>query len=521
MLHEQLTSQIRKAMNGDDFEWDTSIPFNWAVDFFDYTAPDLPALFNMNDNKTYTYGDLSRQSNIYAHHFASYGLNDKHCAMLVIENSPDYYFIALALIKLNIFFVPCSSQLSKTDLIYRKSVINPNLIITDNEKYREILELDDDDLTFVIKDNELKRIIHGDCYLEDVNNALISNVGFNHISGNAPMMGTFTSGSSGLPKLAVHSHTSWPVGHLSSVAWQGINRNDLHLNIAHTGWAKHAWSSFFVPFNVGACVAIPNQECLDPSKFSLTIQNSNISSICAPPSFWRSVIKNGLPKKPERLSNITSAGEKIDFTSMDTIKNKWGLTLRNGYGQSEATAMIGDMPNGDKNSILPGYHNATLLDGESSDEGILGFPLEEKPVGVMLGYKSLDGNIKHPNASWFITGDRCKKLSNQHYELIGRNSLSFKSYDYLISPEEVEEKLLTSGLVSETFVYRDHDIHNEPVPSILVIPVDDKIGIDQLKNWINAHFSSIYRFNDIRIVEKLAKNISGKIDRKAILEALQ
>lgn len=521
MLHENLKLQIKRALNGEEFEWDERLPFNWALDYFDKTNPDLPALYLMSDSRCFTYGELIDKSNILAHHFENHGLNHAHSAMVIIDNSPEYYYIALALIKLNVFFVPCYSGLTNADFLYRKSIIKPDLIITDNPALNSILKASEGQLSFIINHHGLYRWSDNTVHLEGVDVTRTNSHGFSRVLGNYPMMGTFTSGTSGLPKLAVHSHTSWPVGHLSSVAWQGINEGDLRLNVAHTGWAKHAWSSFFVPFNVGACVAIPNAITLQPATFVSSVKKSNITSVCAPPSFWRSVVKNDLNLRPHRLTNITAAGERLDKSSSMMIESKWGLALRSGYGQSEATAMIGDLPNGDKNCLLPGYRNAVLSSGKNANEGILSFPLDKKPIGVMIGYKTADGSIKQPDLNWFITGDWCKKISSHHYELQGRESLSFKSYDYLVSPEEIEARFMSSGLVEESYVYKDYDENKEPVPSLLIVPANESIELKAIHEWKKSNLASIYRIKTIRIVNKLPKTINGKIDRKLIQESLK
>ena len=161
----------------------------------------------------------------------------------------------------------------------------------------------------------------------------------------------------------LHSHQSYPVGHLSTMYWLGLRPGDVHLNISSPGWAKHAWSCFFAPWNAGATVFIVNQRRFDARGLLDTITRCGVTTFCAPPTVWRMLIQEDLAAWPVRLQELISAGEPLNPEVIERVKAAWGIVIRDGYGQTETTALVGNTPGqkvkaGSMGRPLPGYRVA-------------------------------------------------------------------------------------------------------------------------------------------------------------------
>ena len=193
----------------------------------------------------------------------------------------------------------------------------------------------------------------------------------------------------------LHTHQSYPVGHLSTMYWIGLQPGDVHLNISSPGWAKHAWSCFFAPWNAGACVFIHNTARFDAKALLETLARCRVTTLCAPPTVWRMLIQEDLAAWRDRLAlrEVIGAGEPLNPEIIEQVRAAWGLTLRDGYGQTETTAQIGNPPGqpvkpGSMGRPLPGYRIALLdADGREADEGEVCIDLAHRPLGLMVGYQ--------------------------------------------------------------------------------------------------------------------------------------
>jgi len=218
-------------------------------------------------------------------------------------------------------------------------------------------------------------------------------------SADDPFLLYFTSGTTATPKLVLHSHQSYPVGHLSTMYWIGLRPGDVHLNISSPGWAKHAWSCFFAPWNAGATVFIFNQPRFNARALLDTVVRCGVTTFCAPPTVWRMLIQEDLAAWPVRLKELISAGEPLNPEVIEQVKTAWRLTIRDGYGQTETTALAGNTPGqkikpGSMGRPLPGYHVALLdPDGEGQKEGEICLALAPRPTGLMQGYQGGGGEV--------------------------------------------------------------------------------------------------------------------------------
>ena len=191
----------------------------------------------------------------------------------------------------------------------------------------------------------------------------------------------------------VHTHQSYPVGHLSTMYWIGLREGDVHLNVSSPGWAKHAWSTFFAPFNAGATVFVYNYARFSAKALLHALVSHRVTTLCAPPTVWRALILEDLAKFGVQLREALSAGEPLNPEVIERVRTAWGITIRDGYGQTETTAQVGNSPGqlikpGSMGRPMPGYRIA-LLDGEGNpaDEGEISLDLSARPAGLMAGYQ--------------------------------------------------------------------------------------------------------------------------------------
>ncbi|MEF9886142.1 acyl-CoA synthetase [Streptomyces sp. P9-A4] len=271
----------------------------------------------------------------------------------------------------------------------------------------------------------------------------------------------FTSGTTSLPKLVEHSHAGYGVGHLSSLYWSGLGPGDRHLNLSAPGWAKHSWSSFFVPWAAEATILAPPDGGLPSSALPRALAEHGVTSFCAPPSAWRSLLPyvTGGAGAP-RLREATAAGEPLTAETVARIETAWGVRVRDGYGQTEATALIGRAP-GPSEPIaplghpLPGYR-IVLRDpetGETGDSGEVCVDLKERPPGLMRGYAGLPERTAEAFADGlYRTGDRGERCADGSIRLLGRMDEVFKSHGHRVSPTEIEAVLRTHPEVADAAV---------------------------------------------------------------------
>jgi acetyl-CoA synthetase len=333
----------------------------------------------------------------------------------------------------------------------------------------------------------------------------------------------FTSGTTAKPKLVQHTHQSYPIGHLSTMYWLGLREADTHQNISSPGWAKHAWSSFFAPWNAGATILAHNAMRFVPATTIDILRDHQVSTLCAPPTVWRRLILESLGDKPSELRELTSAGEPLNPEVIETVRNAWGITIRDGYGQTETTAQVGNPPGlpvrpGSMGMPLPGY-DVVLLDSEEkeSDEGELAIRLNPRPAGLMNGYLDDDQLTKAVMANgYYHTGDEAYRDEAGYIHFIGRGDDVFKSSDYRISPFELESVLLEHNFVAEAAIVPSPDPVRWAVPKAFVAL---KPGIPENVATARAIFDYCSKhlppYKRIRCLEfaTLPKTVSGKIRR--------
>ena len=345
-----------------------------------------------------------------------------------------------------------------------------------------------------------------------------------------PLLLYFTSGTTSKPKLVLHPHQSYPIGHLSTMYWIGLQPNDRHLNISSPGWAKHAWSCFFAPWNAGACVFLYNYNRFNAKALLDVIVKNEITTMCAPPTVWRMLIQQDLASVKTKLRELIGAGEPLNPEVIEQVKNAWGITIRDGFGQTETTAEIGNTPGqllkpGSMGRPLPGFRIALLdVDSKPTVEGEISLVMgEHRPIGLMVGYAGDPGKTAEVmRDGHYRTGDVASIDEDGYITYVGRADDVFKASDYRISPFELESVLIEHPAVAEAAVVPSPDPLRLAVPKAFVILVEGQQPSKELAKDIFAftreRLAPYKRIRRLSFAD-LPKTISGKIRRVELRKA--
>jgi len=320
-----------------------------------------------------------------------------------------------------------------------------------------------------------------------------------------------------------HTQASYPVGHLSTMYWLGLKKGDVHWTISSPGWAKHAWSCFFAPFNAQACVFIYNYTRFNGPAILETLVRHRVNTLCAPPTVWRMLILEDLKRWPVALRELISAGEPLNPEVIEQVRAAWGIAIRDGYGQTETTAQVGNPPGavlkpGSMGRPLPGYRIVLLdVDGKPADEGEICIDLAQRPTALMTAYA--DDAAKTAEVmrdGYYHTGDVGQRDADGYITYVGRADDVFKASGYRISPFELESVLIEHPAVAEAAVVPSPDPVRGFVPKAYVITAPGHAADAETA-------ASIFRFlrervsgyKMVRRIEfsDLPKTISGKIRR--------
>jgi len=511
------------------FRWPQLQHFNWALDWFDVLARDnhTAALWVVNEDGSETrlsYAQMAERSNRVAHWLRSRGVKRGDRMLLMLGNVVPLWELTLAAIKLGAVVSPATTLLSAADLADRVMRGQMRHVVADAAGAARFAEVPGDYTRTIVGGSAAGWT---DYALADA--APAEFVPDGPTRADDPLLLYFTSGTTAQPKMVLHTQQSYPVGHLTTMYWLGLRPGDVHLNISSPGWGKHAWSSFYAPWNAGATIFVLNQARFD-AKFTLdTLVRCGVSSLCAPPTVWRVLILEDLAKWPVKLNEVIGAGEPLNPEVIERVRAGWGLTLRDGYGQTEGTCMVGNPPGlpvraGSMGQPMPGY-GMVLLDGDDRecDEGELAVRLQPAPTGLMAGYA---GDAEKTQAAlggtYYRTSDVARRDADGYLWYVGRADDVFKASDYRISPFELESALLEHPLVAEAAVVPSPDAIKLAVPKAFVVlkpgqAATRETALDILR-FLRGNLSPYKRVRRIEFAE-LPKTISGKIRRVQLRQA--
>jgi acetyl-CoA synthetase len=505
------------------FQWPKLNRFNWALDYFDQVAGGNaePALWIADDDlgeSKLSFAELSEQSNRVANYFRKIGICRGDRILLMLGNVVALWECMLAAMKLGAVIIPATTLLNRNDLLDRFARGGVRHVIASADAAAKFADLPGGYTRIVVGKPVMGWLQLDEAYAEP---ASFSPEG--ETRSDDPMLLYFTSGTTATPKLVLHSHQSYPVGHLSTMYWLGVRPGDVHMNISSPGWAKHAWSCFFAPWNAQATIFIANQKRFNARGLLDTVVRCGVTTFCAPPTVWRMLIQENLDDWKVPMRELIGAGEPLNPEVIERVRSAWGLTVRDGYGQTETTALVGNTPgqklkSGSMGRALPGYRVA-LLDaaGGTQAEGEICLTLEPRPTGLMQGYQGEDGGVQPITDAVYHTGDVAAVDGDGYLTYVGRADDVFKSSDYRISPFELESILLEHESVAEAAVVPSPDPIRLAIPKAYVLLVSGAERSPQtaLSIFLHLHtrLAPFKRIRRIELVTELPKTISGKIRR--------
>ncbi len=515
-----------------DFRWPDEKQFNWALDWFDAglaasaESRDQTALWIVDaatsTETRLTFAALSRRSNQTANFLRDLGLKRGDHLLLLLGNVVPLWETMLAAMKLGVIVIPATTLLTADELRDRLDRGKAKVVVATQDQVAKFEGLGGEGFTKIVvaATSEHK----GWRKFEDAANYPDTFAPEGVTNASDPMLLYFTSGTTAKPKLVLHSHSSYPVGSLSTMYWLGLQPGDIHLNISSPGWAKHAWSCFFSPWNAGATIFIVNQPRFDAKGLLATVARCGVTTLCAPPTVWRLFIQERLADYKVSVREVCGAGEPLNPEVIDQVKVAWGLTIRDGYGQTETTALAGNSPGqpvkiGSMGRPLPGYKVAVAdADGNPAKEGEVRLVLgADRPAGLMLGYQGEDGKPTGADGKVYQTGDVVFLDDDGYLTFVGRSDDVFKSSDYRISPFELESVLLEHDSVAEAAVVPTPDPIRLALPKAYVSLVP---GVEASREtalsifqYVHSRLAPFKRIRRIELVTELPKTISGKIRR--------
>ncbi|MGP3732583.1 AMP-binding protein [Streptomyces sp. GDS52] len=515
----------------EGFRWPRPERFNWALDWFDVIADgnDRTALHLVEEDGERTalsFAELARRSDQAANWLRRQGVRAEDRVLVMLGNQAELWETALAAMKLRAVVIPATPLLGPADLRDR----------VDRGRVRHVIARAADTAKFDEVPGDYTRVAvgagAGDAWLpyEDVHGAAEHFAPDGPTLADDPLMLYFTSGTTARPKLVEHTHTTYPVGHLATMYWIGLKPGDVHLNISSPGWAKHAWSNLFAPWNAEATVFLYNYARFDAVRLMAEMDRAGVTTFCAPPTVWRMLIQADLTRLHTPPRELVAAGEPLNPEIIEQIRRAWHVTIRDGFGQTETAVQISNSPDqplktGSMGRPSPGYRVALLdpVSGAPAAEGEIALDLSDRPVGLMTGYHGdPDRTAEAMAGGYYRTGDIGARDEDGYITYIGRADDVFKASDYKISPFELESALLEHEAVAEAAVVPAPDALRLAVPKAYIVLVEGRRpGPDTAKELFEHSRKVLAPYQRIRRLEfgELPKTVSGKIRRIELREA--
>ncbi len=514
----------------EGFAWPRPERFNWALDWFDEiaTGNGRTALHIVDEDGRETqvsFGEMSVRSDQLAGGLRAHGVRPGDRLLVMLGNQRELWEIALAAMKLRAVVIPATTLLGPGDLRDR----------IERGRARHVLVRSEDTGKFADVEGDYTRIAVGEPVpgwtgYEEV---WASDAGFEpdgDTRADDPLMLYFTSGTTARPKLVEHTHASYPIGHLSTMYWIGLQPGDVHLNISSPGWAKHAWSNLLAPWNAEATVFVHNYTRFDPLRLMAEMDRAGVTTFCAPPTVWRMLIQADLSQLRTPPREVVAAGEPLNPEVIEAVRRAWGVTIRDGFGQTETAVQVANSPGqplkpGSMGRPSPGFR-IELLDPVTGKpgaaEGEICVDLSADPVGVMTGYHGDPERTAEAMAGgYYRTGDIGSRDADGYLTYVGRSDDVFKASDYKISPFELESALLEHEAVAEAAVVPAPDALRLAVPKAYVVLAEGwEPGPDTAKELFAHSRAVLAPYKRIRRIEfaELPKTISGKIRRIELRE---
>ncbi len=514
--------------------------FNWVVEVFEgihvKEKGDKKALLwhdlDSDERKEYTYSEMSREGNRLLNFLRANGVSAGDGVYAMLPALPETWFSILATLKGGMVIVPTATTMVPKELEYRFKVYPPKAVIADERSAQMI----DEALSSLTLDEPVKIVIgerSGWTSYDEVRGEKGEAEGAK-TRCNDIVFNFFTSGTTGLPKMVGHTAVSYPLGHLSTAYLIGIQSDDLHTNLSAPGWAKFAWSSFFAPFIMGATVLGVNYNRFIPDRYLEIISSYRINTFCAPPTAWRIFMLQKLENYDfSNLREVMSAGEPLNPEIINTWRKYTDTTIRDFYGQTESTAMIGNPPW--IREVIPGsfgfpsyMHDVALVDDdgnlitEPNQVGHIVVRLDRwRPIGLFAGYIGDEEKTRSVfRDNMYFTGDKAYFDERGYWWFVGRADDVIKTSDYRVGPFEVESALIEHPAVAEAAVIGSPDPIRWQIVKAFVVLKPDYTPSRELALELFVHCTKVLaKYKIPRIIEfvpELPKTISGKIRRNEL-----
>ena len=511
-----------------DFAWPEIDEFNFALDHIDAVAADPQrgaqrALWIVEGDGSeahWTFAELAERSNRVANWLREQGVARGDRIILMLGNQVELWETMLAAMKLGAVVIPATTLLTASDLRDRLDRGAAKHVVVGGADAGKFDDVEGDYTRIAVRDAP-----QGWLDYADASSASAEFAPDGTTKGSDTLLLYFTSGTTAKPKLVEHTHASYPVGHLSTMYWIGLEAGDVHLNISSPGWAKHAWSNVFAPWIAESCVLVMNYAKFDAQSVLDVLDRCGVDSFCAPPTVWRMLIQAGLSGLQKPPQKVVGAGEPLNPEVIEQIEKAWGVRIRDGFGQTESTVQIGNPPGqtvkpGSMGRPIPGYP-IVLVDaatGEAGvDEGEICIDLAQRPLGLMVGYAGdADRNAEAMAGGYYHTGDVGSRDADGYITYVGRADDVFKASDYRISPFELESVLIEHPAVAEAAIVPSPDSVRLAVPkAYVVLAAGHEPTEETARAILEFARENLAPYKRIRRLEfaELPKTISGKIRR--------
>ncbi|MBO4642287.1 MAG: AMP-binding protein [Bacteroidaceae bacterium] len=540
------TEFISEEDYAQNLEFTIPSNFNFAYDVLDEWArikPNKLALLWTNDKgeeRRLSFLDLKNRSDQAASYLLSLGIERGDMVMLILKRRLEWWICLLALHKIGAIAIPATHMLTKHDIVYRNNAASVKAIVCVGEEYvlGEVKKSIPDSPTVdtLVSIGPLVPEGFHNWHAEIDNAPEFTKPRFVNTNEDTMIM-YFTSGTTGEPKMVAHDFL-YALGHLSTgVFWHNLSQDSIHLTVADTGWGKAVWGKFYGQWFAGACVYVHDHEKFTAQKILEQIQKYRITSLCAPPTVYRFLIREDFSKYDlSSLRYCTTAGEALNAAVFQRFHELTGIPLMEGFGQTETTMTLGTMPWMTPKPGSMGKPNAQyqicllrpdLTPCEDGEKGeiVVRIPDGEKPIGLFKEYYR-DLRLTHEaiHDGYYFTGDMAWRDHDGYYWFEGRADDVIKSSGYRIGPFEVENALMTHDAVVECAITGVPDETRGMVVKATVVLAQEwkeKAGPDlilELQNHVKR-VTAPYKYPRIvEFVDELPKTISGKIKRVEIRE---
>ena len=534
-FYSEVTRNIEKGeLNSlSSLQLDKPDFFNWVEDIFypmnvlEHRNSDALIWKYKNSKKVFSFEAIYKLSNQLVNYIRKYGGQKGDTIYSVLPLIPENWISLLATIKGGFIIMPTATNLTVHDLLYRFNTLLPKIIIAHSDHVDVIDEAEKKHGAQI----GLKIIVGGEkdgwrsfenIHDEETDASTV------RTKSDDPFLYFFTSGTTGLPKIVVHTHFTYPFGHLTTSSWLGCQRGDIHYNISSPGWAKFAWSSFFAPWNCGTTIFANQSDSFIAKEQLKAMEEFKITTFCGSPTVIRMLIQEDISKYNLSLRSCCAAGEPLNPDVIDKWEKATGVTIRDGYGQTETTALICNLPG---NHLKPGSMGKPtfLYDiGIFDDDGNEVPPLEEGVICVRLNTMKNNGlfieylNDKERTSlvfrhNLYYTGDKAYKDEEGYVWFVGRNDDIIKASGYRIGPFEVESALIEhEDIVEAAVIASPHPIRGYVVKAFIMLREGVSPGKMLADNIFSFAEKRLPNYKVPRIIEfpdSLPKTISGKIRR--------